>query len=75
MRIFFRYFSPKNKSVAPAMHGFFGKNYRKNLTPKITRLINTRYLIGLNTGLTDKIDFELSADIKSVIISLICVPS
>jgi hypothetical protein len=26
------------------MHGFFGKKYRKNLTPKITRLINTSYL-------------------------------
>jgi len=26
------------------MREFFGKNYQKNLAPKITRLINTRYL-------------------------------
>jgi hypothetical protein len=32
------------------MHGFFGKNYRKNLTPKITRLINTSYLQEFEIG-------------------------
>ena len=34
------------------MRGFFGKNYRKNLAPKITRLINARYLTDIfNTGM------------------------
>jgi len=30
------------------MRGFFDKNYRKNLTSKITRLINTKYLMIAN---------------------------
>ncbi|MGK0365026.1 MAG: hypothetical protein ACI85O_002088, partial [Saprospiraceae bacterium] len=33
-RIFFRYFPPKNSSVATAMQRFFEENYRKNLSLK-----------------------------------------
>jgi len=43
--IFFRYFSLKNNSRATAIKGFLKKNYRKNLSPKIPRIIMSDYLV------------------------------
>jgi hypothetical protein len=62
MRIFFRYFSPKNKSVALLCMDFLAKNYRKNLASKITRLINTSYL---STSFCPKLTFKIKCVISS----------
>ena len=43
--IFSRYFSLKIYSITTAIKEIFKKNYRKNLAPKFTRLINPWYLI------------------------------
>ena len=44
INIFFRYFSLKNYSIMLTIKELFKQNYRKNLIPKITRLIKSSYL-------------------------------
>ncbi|MGK0363948.1 MAG: hypothetical protein ACI85O_001002 [Saprospiraceae bacterium] len=42
--MFFRYFPPKNSSVATAMQRFFEENYRKNLSLKFIHINNVTHL-------------------------------
>ncbi|MGK0366461.1 MAG: hypothetical protein ACI85O_003534, partial [Saprospiraceae bacterium] len=44
----FRYFPPKNSSVATAMQRFFEENYRKNLSLKFIHINNVTHLLGFS---------------------------
>ena len=45
--IYFRYLGFKNPSIAKAIQGFLKPNYRKYLSPKISRIIMSYYLAEL----------------------------